>query len=90
MGKLGAYFAECANTSQGPVEIVIPGEGYSIPNVPGGVFWDRQADATFESELMKHINPEIPVKKLPLHANSDDFGIAVARSFLTLIKQENK
>ena len=90
MGKLGAYFAECANTSQGPVEIVIPGEGYSIPNVPGGVFWDREADATFESELMKHINPEIPVKKLPLHANSDDFGIAVARSFLTLIKQENK
>ena len=90
MGKLGAYFAECANTSQGPVEIVIPGEGYSIPNVPGGVFWDREADATFESELMKHINPEIPVKKLPLHANSDDFGIAVARSFLTLFKQENK
>ena len=90
MGKLGAYFAECANTSQGPVEIVIPGEGYSIPNVPGGVFWDREADATFESELMKHISPEIPVKKLPLHANSDDFGIAVARSFLTLIKQENK
>ena len=90
MGKLGAYFAECANTSQGPVEIVIPGEGYSIPNVPGGVFWDREADAIFESELMKHINPDIPVKKLPLHANSDEFGIAVARSFLTLIKQENK
>jgi hypothetical protein len=39
---------------------------------------------------MKHINPDIPVKKLPLHANSDEFGIAVARSFLTLIKQENK
>ncbi|MGI9144836.1 MAG: Tm-1-like ATP-binding domain-containing protein, partial [Candidatus Planktophila sp.] len=90
MGRIGAYFAECANTSVGPVEIVIPGEGYSIPNVPGGVFWDRQADATFEAELMKNINPEIPVEKLPLHANSDEFGIAVAQRFLSLISVREK
>jgi len=90
MSKLGAYFAECANTSQGPVEIVIPGEGYSIPNVPGGVFWDREADAAFELELMKNINPDIPVQKLPLHANSPEFGIAVAQRFLLLINQEKK
>mgnify|MGYP000673894882 CR=1 FL=1 len=90
MGTIGAYFAECANTSKGPVEIVIPGEGYSIPNVPGGVFWDRDADATFEAALMKNINPEIPVEKLPLHANSDEFGIAVAQRFLSLISVREK
>ena len=90
MGKLGAYFAECANTSMGPTEIVIPGEGYSIPNVPGGVFWDRDADAAFESELMKNIKPEISVEKLPLHANSKEFGIAVAQRFLSLISVRTK
>ena len=90
MGTIGAYFAECANTSVGPVQIVIPGEGYSIPNVPGGVFWDRDADATFEAALMKNINPEIPVEKLPLHANSDEFGIAVAQRFLSLISVREK
>lgn len=90
MGKLGAYFAECANTSVGPLEIVIPGEGYSIPNTPGGVFWDRDADAAFESELMKNINPEIAVEKLPLHANSKEFGIAVAQRFLSLISVRTK
>ena len=90
MGKIGAYFAECANTSQGPVEIVIPGEGYSIPNVPGGVFWDREADAVFEAELMKNIKPDIAVKKLPLHANSEEFGVAVAQHFLSLVSQKNK
>ena len=90
MGKLGAYFAECANTSMGPTEIVIPGEGYSIPNVPGGVFWDRDADAAFESELMKNIKPEISIEKLPLHANSKEFGIAVAQRFLSLISARIK
>ncbi|GBL28310.1 hypothetical protein LBMAG08_10240 [Actinomycetes bacterium] len=90
MGKLGAYFAECANTSAGPTEIVIPGEGYSIPNVPGGVFWDRDADAAFESELMKNIKPEISIEKLPLHANSKEFGIAVAQRFLSLISARIK
>jgi uncharacterized protein (UPF0261 family) len=90
MGKLGAYFAECANTSVGPTEIVIPGEGYSIPNVPGGVFWDRNADAAFETELMKNLKPEIAVEKLPLHANSKEFGIAVAQRFLSLISARIK
>ena len=90
MGKLGAYFAECANTSMGPTEIVIPGEGYSIPNTPGGVFWDRDADATFETELLKNIKPEITIEKLPLHANSKEFGIAVAQRFLALISVRTK
>ena len=90
MGKIGAYFAECANTAKGPIEIVIPGEGYSIPNVPGGVFWDRDADATFETELMKNLNSDISVEKLPLHANSDEFGIAVAQRFLALISVREK
>ena len=90
MGQLGAYFAECANSSVGPTEIVIPGEGYSIPNVPGGVFWDRDADAAFETELMKNLKPEIAVEKLPLHANSKEFGIAVAQRFLSLISARIK
>ena len=90
MGKLGAYFAECANASVGLTEIIIPGEGYSIPNVPGGVFWDRDADAAFESELMKNLKPEIAVEKLPLHANSKEFGIAVAQRFLSLISARIK
>ncbi len=90
MSQLGAYFAECANSSVGPTEIVIPGEGYSIPNVPGGVFWDRDADAAFEIELMKNLKPEIAVEKLPLHANSKEFGIAVAQRFLSLISARIK
>lgn len=90
MGAIGAYFAECANTSTGPVRVIIPGEGFSIPNVPGGVFWDRGADTFFESELRSKINPDIPIEKLPLHANSKEFGVAVAKSFLELVTTSDK
>jgi uncharacterized protein (UPF0261 family) len=85
MGKIGAHFADCANSSKGPVEVVIPGLGYSIPNVPGGVFWDQDADSLFEMELRKNLNPSIPVKKLPLHANAPEFGVAVAQNFVSLV-----
>jgi len=85
MGQIGEYFAACANGSMGPVEVIIPEEGYSIPNVPGGVFWDRDADAVFETELRKNLNPNIPIKKLPMHANSPEFGVAVAQNFLSLM-----
>ncbi|MEY4320987.1 MAG: hypothetical protein RLZZ471_928 [Actinomycetota bacterium] len=85
MGEIGAYFAECANASRGPVEVIIPEHGYSIPNVPGGVFWDRDADANFEKELLNNLNPNIPVTKLPMHANSPEFGVAVAKEFLSLM-----
>lgn len=84
MGKIGEYFAECANTSRGPVTIVIPSEGFSIPNVPGGVFWDRDADALFESSMRAKLNSTIPVHSYAMHANSPEFGIVVAREFLRL------
>ena len=90
MIKIGAYFAQCANTAKGAVEVVIPTQGYSIPNTPGGVFWDRDADAAFEEALLKNINPDIPVEKLPLHANSPEFGIAVAQKFLALMSVGKK
>ena len=85
MAAIGKYFAECANTAKGPIEIVIPSAGYSIPNVPGGVFWDPEADALFESELVKNLRKDIHIEKLNLHANSAEFGIAVAERFLALV-----
>lgn len=85
MRKIGEYFAECANTSRGPVRIVIPTEGFSIPNVPGGVFWDRDADALFESSMRAKLSSTIPVHNFAMHANSPEFGVAVAQEFLTLV-----
>jgi len=90
MIKIGKYFAQCANTAKGPVEIIIPTEGYSIPNVPGGVFWDREADAAFEDALITNTDKSIWIEKLKLHANSEEFGVAVANRFISLMNVSSK
>ncbi|CAB5240565.1 unannotated protein [freshwater metagenome] len=87
MVAIGKYFAECANTATGPIEIVIPGQGYSIPNVPDGIFWNRFADAAFEEALISNLEKNIGIEKVELHANSPEFGIVVAQRFLSLVKK---
>jgi uncharacterized protein (UPF0261 family) len=74
----------------GPVEIVIPTRGYSIPNVPGGVFWDREADAAFEDALISQTRPDIRIEKIDMHANTPEFGTVVAQRFLSLMSAKSK
>jgi len=88
MLQVADYLADCANQSTGPIEIIIPTEGYSIPNVPGGVFWDRAADAKFEERLIAKTRNDIWIEKLPMHVNSREFGVATAQRFISLLNQE--
>ena len=48
-------------------------------NVHGGEF--------FEEQLRKNLDPAIQVEKLDLHANSKEFGVAVAQQFLSMINK---
>ena len=88
MIRIGEYFAECANTSRGPVMIVIPNAGFSIPNTPEGVFWDRDADAAFESAMRSTLENRIPIRNFDMHANSPEFGVVVAKEFLSLVNSK--
>jgi len=90
MLQVAEYLADCANQSTGPIEIIIPTEGYSIPNVPGGVFWDRAADQKFEDCLIAKTRKDIWIEKLPMHVNSREFGVATAQRFISLLNQETK
>ena len=83
--EIAKYLAECANLATGAIEIVIPTQGFSIPNIPGGVFWDREADAAFEEALISTTKPGVQIEKFAMHANAPEFGIAVAQRFLSLI-----
>jgi len=83
--KIANYLAECANLATGAIEIVIPTQGFSIPNIPGGVFWDREADSAFEEALISNTKSSVRIEKFAMHANAPEFGIAVAQRFLALI-----
>jgi len=87
--KIANYLAECANLATGAIEIVIPTQGFSIPNIPGGVFWDREADSAFEEALISNTKSSVRIEKFAMHANAPEFGIAVAQRFLSLINVDS-
>jgi uncharacterized protein (UPF0261 family) len=85
MIQLGHIFAERLNMATAPVEIVVPTEGLSIPNVPDGPFWDPEADAAFLAALTAEIRKDIPVKTFAKHVNDPEFGREAARMFINMM-----
>jgi uncharacterized protein (UPF0261 family) len=57
----------------------------SIPNVPGGVFWNPEADKAFLDTLKAEIRDDIPVLTFERHVNDPVFGIEVAELFISLM-----
>ncbi len=88
MAELGRIFARKLNLAQGPVKMVIPLRGLSIPNVPEGVFWDPESDGRFIGELKQHLRTDIPIELYDCHVNDPDFGIAVADLFIQLMESQ--
>jgi uncharacterized protein (UPF0261 family) len=88
MVSLGNLFAERLNLARGPVKVVIPTQGLSIPNVPEGPFWDPQADAAFRETLQRNLREDIPVITFDQHVNDPHFGQRVAEIFIQLMDKE--
>jgi uncharacterized protein (UPF0261 family) len=85
MIQLGHIFAQRLNLAKGPVVVAVPTQGLSIPNHPGGVFWDPEADAAFLAVVQEEIRPDIPVLTFPRHVNDPAFGVEVAELFVQLM-----
>jgi uncharacterized protein (UPF0261 family) len=85
MIQLGQVFSQRLNLAQGPVQVAVPTQGLSIPNVPGGPFWDPPADADFLATVRQQIRPDIPVLTYERHVNDPDFGREVAELFVELM-----
>jgi uncharacterized protein (UPF0261 family) len=86
MVALGHLFAERLNPAKGPVTVAVPTGGLSIPNVPGGVFWNPEADAAFLETLRRDLRPDIPVLTFEHHVNDPEFGRKVAELFIELCR----
>ena len=88
MVALGHLFAERLNLARGPLVIAVPTQGLSIPNHPGGVFWDPAADRAFLDTLTPEIRPDIPVLTFERHVNDPAFGVEVAELFIDLMASQ--
>jgi uncharacterized protein (UPF0261 family) len=88
MIELGKIFSERLNLAKAPVIVAVPTEGLSIPNVPGGVFWNPEADAEFLKTVKSQIREDIPVHTYERHVNSPEFGVEVAELFIKLMEAQ--
>lgn len=82
--QVGATIARKLNAAVGPVSVLIPLGGISIPDVPGGAFYDPAANQAFRDALCGALRPDIPVQMVDAHINDPAFATAVAEAFLSL------
>jgi uncharacterized protein (UPF0261 family) len=85
MATLGDRFAERLSEAKGPIAVMVPTAGLSIPSVPGGAFWNPGADAVFLARLRLGLRPDIPISTYDVHINAPEFAAAVADRFLALL-----
>jgi len=90
MVQIAGIFAERLGAATGPLHVVVPTRGLSIPNTPGGVFWDPDADAAFLEELRRRLRPDVPITTVPAHVNDPDFGRHVADVFCQLLADKEQ
>ncbi len=89
MVQLGHLFAEKLAPAKGPLRIMMPMLGLSIPSVkPDGVFWNPDADAAFLDTLRRDLGArrsDIPIDTYDYHVNDPAFGVLVAEAFLDIM-----
>jgi uncharacterized protein (UPF0261 family) len=86
MVQLGHIFAERLNLAKGPLVVAVPTQGLSLGNVPGGVFWNPEADAAFLETMRGELRSDIPVLTYERHVNDPAFGEEMADLFLRLLE----
>jgi uncharacterized protein (UPF0261 family) len=84
MTEVAHRMAGKLNAAKGPVIVAIPTAGLSIPNKPGGEFWDPDTDAAFRATLKAGLKDEIRCVEIDAHINSSEMAHAVANLFFDL------
>jgi uncharacterized protein (UPF0261 family) len=74
----------------GPVAVMVPTRGLSIPSVPGGAFWNPESDAGFLETLRADLRGDIPVSTHDVHINDSEFAHAVADRFVALLDNQGQ
>lgn len=81
MAMVGRVMAGKLNGCRGPATVAFPRGGLSMPNRPGGIFWDPEADAAFLAALRADLRRDIPVIEVDTHINDAPFADTVVGLF---------
>ena len=84
MLEVARRMANKLNAAKGPVVVVIPTGGLSIPNCPGGEFWDPDGDAAFRGTLKNSLRKGIRYVEVDAHINAKEMADAVVQLFFEI------
>lgn len=85
MSRVARLMAQKLNAATGAVTVYVPLHGFSVPDQPGGAFWDPDADGAFVAALKETLDPRICVIELDLHINDPDFIGRILEDFDSLV-----
>jgi uncharacterized protein (UPF0261 family) len=80
--------AEKLNKAKGPVKFFIPVRGWSSLSVKDQPLYDPNADRVFVEELKEQLKPEIELRELDTHLNTQDFAMAVVKALGEMISEQ--
>ena len=72
--QIGEMIAQAANQSTGPVTVLIPLQGVSQLDSPGGAFWDPEADGACFQAIKQNLKADIPVIEMDHNINDPEFA----------------
>jgi uncharacterized protein (UPF0261 family) len=84
--KMGEMLAAAANAAAAPVAILLPLQGVSQLDSPGGAFWDAEADRACYDAIKRNLNPGVPVIEIDHNINDPEFSRRVAETLLEILK----
>ncbi len=93
--KIGSMIAAAANTSKGPVAIILPLRGVSMldsigPDGQPGTFWDPEADQACFEAIKANLHPGILVIEMDNNINDPEFADKCADTLLEMLAAESK
>lgn len=84
MVEVARRMADKLNHAKGRIAVVIPTQGLSIPNRPGGEFWNPECDAVFRATLRAALRKQIQCVEVDAHINSQEMADVAAQLFFEI------
>lgn len=88
--ELGEMMAKKLNRALGPTVMLIPTQGFSERDKPGGVFYDPEGRKAFVEALKGNIEPSIEVRELDMHINDPEFAQEAVAALDSVIMRQSK
>lgn len=85
--RIGEMIAAAANAASAPVAILLPLQGVSQLDSPGGAFWDPACDAACYDAIRTQVRTGIPLIEVDANINDPIFAETAVKQLLALLNK---